>query len=250
MTAGSPPAEQVSLATGTRTYLITDSLGSVRGTVSSSGTLTGTTNFDAWGNPLTAGGLTATTPFGYAGGYTDADGLIYLINRYYVPSTRQFASVDPQVSQTLQPYLYAAGDPVAKGDPNGLHPMPPPGGTAPAISCRHGWYYFADSDGTFYLNYACWAHAVYWWYHISRAVRAITISDVRETGLDYWVNWGPHHKNAPHFEFSWYWFHGTMSGVKNYDYVTYQDYFYFEVEVGGDTGQAWLFIAGTIRLTP
>ena len=37
------PAEQVSLATGTVTYLSADALGSVRGTVNSSGTLAGTT---------------------------------------------------------------------------------------------------------------------------------------------------------------------------------------------------------------
>ena len=37
---GTAPAEQVSLSTGTVTYLITDSLGSVLGTVNSSGTLT------------------------------------------------------------------------------------------------------------------------------------------------------------------------------------------------------------------
>ncbi len=48
-----------------------DSLGSVRGIVSATGALTGTTSYDAWGNPLTAGGLTAATPFGFAGGYTD-----------------------------------------------------------------------------------------------------------------------------------------------------------------------------------
>jgi hypothetical protein len=60
---GGPSAvEQVNLATGTITYLATDRLGSVRATVSSAGAVTGTTSYDAWGNPATAGGLTATTP--------------------------------------------------------------------------------------------------------------------------------------------------------------------------------------------
>lgn len=80
---GTTPAEQVSLSAGTTTYLSTDALGSVRGIVSPSGALTATTSYDAWGNPQTAGGLTGYTPFGYAGGYTDPSGLIYLINRYY-----------------------------------------------------------------------------------------------------------------------------------------------------------------------
>jgi RHS repeat-associated protein len=113
------PVEQVNLATGVVTYLVTDSLGSVRGTVNSAGALTGTTSYDAWGNPQTPAGLTAATPFGYAGGYTDPDGLIYLINRYYDPQTGQFISVDPLVDQTFAPYAYTGGDPVGANDPTG-----------------------------------------------------------------------------------------------------------------------------------
>jgi RHS repeat-associated protein len=113
------PAEQVNLTTGTATYLVTDSLGSVRGTVNSSGALTGTTSYDAWGNPQTSGGLTATTPFGFAGGYTDPDGLVYLVNRYYDPATGQFMSVDPDLAQTQQPYQYTGDNPVNETDPTG-----------------------------------------------------------------------------------------------------------------------------------
>ncbi len=119
-TNGVSPAEQVNLATGTVTYLVTDLVGSVRGTVSSSGALTGTASYDAWGNPATSGGLTASTPFGFAGSYTDPTGLSYLINRYYDPATGQFTSLDPLVDQTLQPYAYTAGDPVSQTDPTGL----------------------------------------------------------------------------------------------------------------------------------
>ena len=119
--AGGPaPAEQVSLAAGAITYLTADALGSVRGTVSTSGALTGTASYDAWGNPATSGGLTASTPFGYAGGYTDPDGLIYLLNRYYDPATGAFISVDPAISQTYEPYLYAGDNPVSRTDPTGL----------------------------------------------------------------------------------------------------------------------------------
>ncbi len=99
---------------------MTDSLGSVRGTVNNSGALTSTTSYDAWGNPQTTGGLTGTTPFGYADGYTDPTGLVYLINRYYAPATGEFASVDPQVDQILQPHAYTGGDPVSQIDPTGL----------------------------------------------------------------------------------------------------------------------------------
>jgi RHS repeat-associated protein len=131
---GTAPAEQLSLASGTITYLNTDSLGSVRGTISSAGTLTGTTSYDAWGNPETAGGLTTTTPFGYAGGYTDPDGLIYLINRYYNPASGQFISVDPDLAETLQPYAYGAGNPVSLSDPSGLYIPNAPGMTDNASS--------------------------------------------------------------------------------------------------------------------
>ena len=117
---GTAPAEQVNLSTGAVTYLVTDSLGSVRGTVSTTGALTATTSYDAWGNPETTGGLTAATPFGYAGGYTDPTGLIYLINRYYDPATGQFISVDPDLAPDHAPYAYADGNPVTNTDPTGL----------------------------------------------------------------------------------------------------------------------------------
>jgi RHS repeat-associated protein len=125
-TRGTAPAEQVNLSTGSVTYLVTDSLGSVRGAVGSSGALTGTTSYDAWGNPHTASGLTAITPFGFTGSYTDPDGLIYLINRYYDPATGQFTSVDPDLSQTQQSYEYTGGDPVNATDSAGESPRPEP----------------------------------------------------------------------------------------------------------------------------
>jgi RHS repeat-associated protein len=120
--AGAAPIEQVNLSSGAITYLVNDALGSIRGAVNSSGSLIATTSYDAWGNPQTSGGLTATTPFGFAGYYTDTTGLDYLINRYYSPSTGQFLSVDPLVSETLQAYAYALGDPVLHTDPTGKCP--------------------------------------------------------------------------------------------------------------------------------
>jgi RHS repeat-associated protein len=88
--------------------------------VDTSGAVDGSTAYDAWGNPWnSAGGLTSLTPFGFAGGYTDASGLVYLLHRYYDPSTGQFLSVDPLVDVTGQPYAYAGGDPVNRSDPRG-----------------------------------------------------------------------------------------------------------------------------------
>jgi RHS repeat-associated protein len=116
---GHAPTEQVNLSTGTLTYLLADALGSVRGTVDATGALTASTAYDAWGNPETPSGLTAQTPFGYAAGYTDPTGLVYLLNRYYDPATGQFLSVDPDLSKTLQPYEYAGDNPVLNTDPTG-----------------------------------------------------------------------------------------------------------------------------------
>jgi RHS repeat-associated protein len=116
---GNAPIEQASLSSGTITYLVSDLLGSVRGIVDASGTLTASTAYDAWGNPQTAGGLTSDTPFGYAASYTDPTGLSYLIGRYYDPTTGQFLSVDPEVDSTDAPYAYAADDPVNGTDPLG-----------------------------------------------------------------------------------------------------------------------------------
>jgi RHS repeat-associated protein len=117
--ASDTPAEQVNLSTGTVTYLVNDALGSVRGIVSSTGGLTASSSYDAWGNSATTGGLTSYTPFGYAGAYSDPTGLLYLINRYYDPATGQFTSIDPLVSQTATPYAYAGGDPISNNDPSG-----------------------------------------------------------------------------------------------------------------------------------
>jgi RHS repeat-associated protein len=113
------PMEQVNLSSGTITYLSSDALGSVRGVVSSSGSLTASTSYDAYGNPETTGGLMSYTPFGFAGGYTDPTGLVYLVHRYYDPATGQFLNVDPLVDLTGAPYFYAGDDPVNEVDPSG-----------------------------------------------------------------------------------------------------------------------------------
>ncbi|MCL4449092.1 MAG: hypothetical protein M1152_05330 [Actinobacteria bacterium] len=119
---GTAPTEQISLSSPTSstsvTYLYSDPEG-VRFTFNSSGNLTGEATYNAYGN-VTSGGVSSITPFGYAGGYTDPTGLIYLIHRYYDPVTGQFTSVDPLVAISGQPYVYAGGDPVNGSDPSGL----------------------------------------------------------------------------------------------------------------------------------
>ncbi|MCL5446236.1 MAG: RHS repeat-associated core domain-containing protein, partial [Actinobacteria bacterium] len=119
---GNAPVEQISLSApnsqSSASYLLSDPEG-VRLTFNSSGVITAYASYDAYGNVI-SGGLSSVTPFGYAGGYTDPTGLIYLVNRYYDPSTGQFLSVDPLVGVTDQPYQYVGGDPINNEDPNGL----------------------------------------------------------------------------------------------------------------------------------
>lgn len=64
-------------------------LGSVRGTVDSTGTVTGTAVFDPFGNG------TPTGTFGFAGEQHDPTGLIHLRARHYDPTSGRFTAVDP-----------------------------------------------------------------------------------------------------------------------------------------------------------
>jgi len=47
-------------------------------------------------------------------------GLAYLVNRYYDPATDQFLSVDADVQQTDQPYVFTDDNPLNLGDPLGV----------------------------------------------------------------------------------------------------------------------------------
>ena len=63
---------------------------------------------------------TKVTPFGFQGSYSDSTGLVYLINRYYDPVTDEFLSIDPDVADTGQPYVFADDNPLNSADPQGL----------------------------------------------------------------------------------------------------------------------------------
>jgi len=97
-----------------------DQLGSTRVLRDGSGAAVATYTYDPYGT-LTASTGSVTTPFGYAGQYTDAEtGLQYLRARYYDPATAQFIARDQLVNITGQPYAYATDDPVNANDPSGL----------------------------------------------------------------------------------------------------------------------------------
>ena len=114
------PVAQVDDTTSTIEYLHTDNLGSVRQITDNSGTVIGSTDFDAFGKRIGHTG-TADSAVGYAGNWTDpTTGLIYLRARDYDPTTGQFLTVDPLVDSTLQPYAYTANSPLTGTDPSGL----------------------------------------------------------------------------------------------------------------------------------
>lgn len=112
--------EQINNSTGTVTYLHHDQAGSTRLLTGSTGTVTGSTTFDAYGNKTGSTG-TSTTPLDYDGQYTSTDtGLIYLRARVYDPATAQFLSSDPLKAITGEPYAYAGDNPLNASDPTGL----------------------------------------------------------------------------------------------------------------------------------
>jgi RHS repeat-associated protein len=141
----STPTEQVAASGSSPTcdLLLSDENGSVRGLVQlSSGThqhqLVNYTDYDAYGSPITqsagsveTGGITVaqtglnsnwagTTPWGYGEGYTDPTGFVYLVHRYYDPTSGQFVSVDPAfLVSDRAPYTYVSDEPTAETDPLG-----------------------------------------------------------------------------------------------------------------------------------
>jgi RHS repeat-associated protein len=103
-----------------------DEIGSARGLVDSSGTVTDSYDMDTFGTEL---GSTGSTPnpyrYGAAWGYiTDPSGLLQLGARFYWPEVGRFVSQDPERDDESW-YVYVADDPVSSIDPTGLKKLPP-----------------------------------------------------------------------------------------------------------------------------
>ena len=117
---GGTPIEQIS-ASGTPVYLHADQLGSVRLLTAADGTVTNTATYSAYGVRSVGSATGATTPFGFAGQYTDAEsGLLYMRARYYDPGTGQFLTRDPAATISGSVYGYADDSPFVVTDPSGL----------------------------------------------------------------------------------------------------------------------------------
>jgi RHS repeat-associated protein len=119
----SAPVEQVSLGTSAATFMTYTQANSTWLTTNAAGEETGFWGYDAFGD-LAFG--SPTSAFGYAAQYADpTTGLSDMRARWYDPGTAEFTSVDPDVAETGQPYVYAGDDPVNEGDPSGMRPYRP-----------------------------------------------------------------------------------------------------------------------------
>ena len=109
---------------GAISYYLTDGHGSVRQLADSTGAITDTYIYDAWGNLISSTGDTENSYLYCAEQLDSTTGLYYLRARYMNPSTGTFISMDTYQGSIFEPaslhkYLYANANPVMNCDPTG-----------------------------------------------------------------------------------------------------------------------------------
>jgi RHS repeat-associated protein len=149
-------------------YFLPDTLGSARQLTDATGATALAQSFDPYGGLLSSQGA-AASPYGYAGEWGDASGMLYLRARYYLPQAGIFTARDPfpgvtRLPVTLQPYLYAAGNPLRYTDPSGQFIFLPLLAVAAAGGLIGGVGYYALQ--TNFSHDPCarweWKDAVFW----------------------------------------------------------------------------------------
>jgi RHS repeat-associated protein len=150
---GIDPIEQIAVSGGATSYLLSDQLASTRAITNSSGTVTGSVTYDAWGNETGTSG-SITTPFLFAGEYLDSpSGFYYLRARWFDPQTGEFVSVDPAQQATHTPYAYGGNDPLNESDPSGMVAFTPKlVGASTIYGCVGGCKPACTSGGVTYLR--------------------------------------------------------------------------------------------------
>lgn len=108
----------------TPTFYGQDGHGSVRFLMNSSGAITDTYQYDAFGNQIASTGTTLNIFLFSGEQYDSSVGSFYLRARYYRPPTGRFWTGDPYEGTILDPaslhrYIYTRGDPVNRVDPTG-----------------------------------------------------------------------------------------------------------------------------------
>lgn len=106
-----------------REYLHLDSLGSVRATTTTGGTVKARLDYDPYGKPTSTQTPGASTSrFGYAQGES-LGGLYHYGERYYDPAIMRWTQPDPLLNaedvRQANRYGYGAGDPINQVDPGG-----------------------------------------------------------------------------------------------------------------------------------
>jgi RHS repeat-associated protein len=86
---------------GTWKHILRDGLNSARMVVDNTLSVDSIEHYAPYGEPLEAGPFGSS--FQFTGEQTDANGLVYLRNRYYVPGLGVFPSLDPVEGNTWQP---------------------------------------------------------------------------------------------------------------------------------------------------
>jgi len=104
-------------------WYLTDGGGSVRFLTDSTGSVTDSLVFDAFGNTVSRAGQTGDS-YGFQGEQQDATGLYYLRARYMNPATGSFTQMDTYGGSLSDPislhkYLFANANPVKYRDPSG-----------------------------------------------------------------------------------------------------------------------------------
>jgi RHS repeat-associated protein len=110
-------------ADGSTLTLARDGLGSIRAESNAGGAVTGAFRYAAYGGSDSVS-IGTPTLLGFAGEYRDSATLIYLRARWYDTSTGRFLTKDPVPGNptwpaSLNPYAYAAGNPILLTDPTG-----------------------------------------------------------------------------------------------------------------------------------
>lgn len=109
---------------GTAAFYEQDELGSVTSLSSSTGTISNSYTYEAFGNLTASAGLLGN-PFQYTGRDFDSEtGLRYYRARYYDPQTGRFTSEDPaRLTAGINFYRYVKNDPTDMTDPTGMYEL-------------------------------------------------------------------------------------------------------------------------------
>ena len=106
--------------TNSNPYTLLDGQGDERTVTNSDQTVTGTINYDAFGNTVGSTGSSGSSyKYGATSGYQDNGdaGLSFVAARYFDAAVGRFTTRDTYLSQ--KPYLYCEHDPVNLIDPSG-----------------------------------------------------------------------------------------------------------------------------------